>query len=60
MSSSSGKALKLVDQFIYLVSNISSTESEVNISIVKVWIVIGRFQSYGNLIIWKYDFSNEI
>ena len=34
-----GKPLKSVNQFIYLSSNISSTESEVNIRISKVWNV---------------------
>ena len=36
------KALKLVDQFIYLGSNIPSTESNVNISIGKVWTAIDK------------------
>ena len=31
------KSLKLVDQFTYLSSNISSTESDVNILLWKVW-----------------------
>ena len=33
ISSSNDKSLKLVDQFIYLSSNISSTESDVNVCI---------------------------
>ena len=41
-SSLNGKPLKLVDQFIYLSSNISSTESNVNICIGKAWIAIDR------------------
>ena len=32
-----GKTLKLIDQFTYLGSNISSTESDVNIHIGKAW-----------------------
>ena len=37
---STGKPLKLVDQFTYLGSNISSTESDANIFLVKVWNTI--------------------
>ena len=37
ISSLNGKSLKLVDQFIYLGSNISSTESDVDIHIGKAW-----------------------
>ena len=33
----SGKPLKLVDQFTYLRSNISSTESDMKIRLAKVW-----------------------
>ena len=47
---SSGKPLKLVDQFIYFGSHISSTERNVNIDIGKVWTAINRL-----LIIWKSD-----
>ena len=32
-----GKPLKLVDHFTYLSSNISSTESDINIHIGKAW-----------------------
>ena len=34
--------LKLVDQFIYLGNNISSTESNVNIGIVKAWTTVDK------------------
>ena len=50
-----GKPLKLVDQFIYLVSNISLTESDVNIHIGKIWIAIEKL-----LVIWKSDLSDKI
>ena len=40
ISSLNGKPLKLVDQFIYLGSNISSTKSDVNICIGKAWTAI--------------------
>ena len=36
----SGKSLKLVDQYAYLVSNISSTESNYYISQAKAWAAI--------------------
>ena len=39
----------------YLDSNISSTESDVNIYIGKAWTTIDRLYA-----IWKYDLSNEI
>ena len=50
ISSLNGKPLKLVDQFIYLSSNISSTESNVNIFIGKTRTAIDRL-----LIIQKPD-----
>ena len=37
-----GKALKLVDLFTYLSSNISSTEKDVNICLTKAWNAIDR------------------
>ena len=43
ISSLNGKPLKL-DQFIYLSSNISSTESDVNIG--KAWTTIDRFNNH--------------
>ena len=42
ISTLSGKPLKFVDQFTYLRSNISSTESDVNIHLVKAWNAIDR------------------
>ena len=41
-SSLNGKILKLVAQFIYLGSNISSTESDNNIRMGKAWPAIDR------------------
>ena len=49
------KSLKLVDQFTYFGSNISSTESDVSIRIVKTWTVIYRF-----LIIGKSDVIDKM
>ena len=48
--SSLKKPLKLVDRFIYIGSNISSTENGVNICIAKVWTDIKWLY-----IIWKSD-----
>ena len=48
MSTSSGKPLKFVDQFSYLSSNISSTESDVSIYLTKKWTAIDWFS-----VMWK-------
>ena len=48
------KPLKFVDQFTYLSSNISFTQSDVNICIGKAETAIGRL-----LIIWKSDLSDK-
>ena len=53
--STSDKSLKLVDKFIYFGSNISSTESDVNIYLAKVWTAINRLST-----IWKSDLSVNI
>ena len=45
ISSSNGKLLKLLDQFTYLGSNISSTESNVSICIVKAWTAIDKLMN---------------
>ena len=50
ISTLNGKLLKLVDQFTYHGSNISSTERDVNICIRNIWTAIDRL-----LIIWKSD-----
>ena len=49
------KPLKLVDQFIYLGSNISSTESNVNVCIDKGWTGINRLPTIG-----KSNLSDKI
>ena len=48
ITSSNGKRLKL-GQFIYLGSNVSSTESDINICISKAWTVINRLMT-----IWSF------
>ena len=51
----SGKPLKLIVQFTYFSSNISSTENNVNMHQVKAYTAIDRLS-----IIWKSDLSNKI
>ena len=55
ISALSRKPLKLVNQFPYLGSNISSTKSYVNICTVNSWAAIDRL-----LIIWNSDLDDEI
>ena len=50
-----GKLQKVVDLLIYLGSIISSTESDVSIHLVKIWITIDMLS-----IIWKSDLSDKI
>ena len=54
ISSSNSQSLKLVDLFLYLSSNISSTESSINICIGKALTAIYRL-----MVIWKSDLSDE-
>ena len=49
ISTLSGRPIKLVDKFTYLDSNISSTESDVNIRIAGGLLLTG-YWSYGNFI----------
>ena len=44
-------SLKLVDKFTYLDSNVSSTESDINLHQAKTWIAIDTLS-----IIWKFEF----
>ena len=55
ISTLNGWPVKLVDKFTYLGSNVSSTESNVNICLVKAYTAINRLS-----IIWKSDVSNKI
>ena len=50
-----GKYLELIHQFIYLDSNISSTESDVNVRVGKTQTTIASYRSYRN-----FYFSYEI
>ena len=53
-STQSGKPLKLVNQFIYLSNNISSTKRDVNIHFVKAEKAIDRLS-----IVWKPNQSDK-
>ena len=55
ISTLGGRPQKLVDKFIYLGSNISSTENDVNTCLAKTWPAINRLSS-----IWMSDQSNKI
>ena len=50
-----GKSLKLMDQFPYIGSNISSNEYDSSIHKENLWTAIKRL-----VIIWKFDFSDNI
>ena len=54
VSTLNGSSLKLVDMFMYLGSSISSTESDINMHLAKVWTAIKRIS-----IIWMSDLSNK-
>ena len=55
ISTLNGQLLKLVEQFSYFSSNISSTESDVSIHVGKAWTIIDTLS-----IIWKSDLSYKM
>ena len=55
ISTLNGSSLKLVDQFMYLGSRISSTKNDINKWLVKTWTAIDRLS-----VRWKSDLSDEI
>ena len=55
ISTLNGASLKLVDEFTYLRSSISSTENDIYTLLVKVWTAIDRLS-----VIWKSDLSDKI
>ena len=50
-----GKRLKVVDNFTYLGSDISSTERDINTRIGKAWTAMDRLST-----IWKSDLANKL
>ena len=49
-----GSSLKLVDKFTYLGSSVSSTETDINTWLAKVWAAIDRLS-----VIWKLDLTDK-
>ena len=50
-----GASLKLVDEFTYLGSSVSSTEKDIDTRLTKAWTVIDRLS-----IIWKSDLTDKM
>ena len=55
ISTLNGSSLKLVDKSTYLGSSVSSTETNINTRLVKVWTTIDRLS-----VIWKSDLTNKM
>ena len=50
-----GSALKLVEKFTYLGSNVSSNETDIDTRLAKVWTAIDRL-----LVVWKSDLTDKM
>ena len=55
ISTLNGSSLKLIDKFIYLGSSVSSTETDINTRLAKVWTRIYRLS-----VIWKSDLTDNM
>ena len=55
ISTLNGNSLKLVVKFTYLVSSVSSTETDINMQLAKAWTAIDRLS-----VIWKSDLTDKI
>ena len=55
ISTLNGSTLKLVDKFTYLGSSVSSTETDINMRLAKVWTAIDRLS-----VIWKSDLTDKM
>ena len=55
ISTLNGRSLKLVDRFTYLGSSVSSTETDINTRLTKVWTAIDRLSE-----MWKSDQTDKI
>ena len=55
ISTLNSSSLKLVDKFIYLGSNVSSTETDINTRLAKTWTPINILSD-----IWKSDLTDKI
>ena len=54
-STLNGSSLKQVDNFTYKESNVSSTETDINMRLAKAWTALDRL-----LIIWKSDLTDKM
>ena len=54
ISTVNGSSLKLVDKFTYLGSSVSSTETDIDMWLAKVWTAINRLS-----VIWKSDLTDK-
>ena len=55
ISTLNGSSLKLVDKFTYIGSSVSSTETDINMRLVKAWTAIDSLS-----VIWKSDLTDKI
>ena len=55
ISTLNGSPLKLVDKFKYLGSNVSSTDTDINMRLAKAWTAIDRLS-----VIWKSDLTDKM
>ena len=55
ISTLNGSFLKLVDNFTYLGSSVSSTETDINTRLAKAWAAIDRLS-----VIWKSDLTDKM
>ena len=55
ISTQDGTSLKLVDNFTYLESSVSSTEKDIDTQLMKAWTAIDRLS-----IIWKSDLTDKM
>ena len=55
ISTLNGRSLKLVDEFTYLGSSVSSTENDINTRQAKAWTAIDRLS-----VLWKSDLPDKI
>ena len=55
ISTLNGSSLKLVDMFTYLGSSVSSTETDINTQLPKIWTATNRLS-----VIWKSDLTDKM
>ena len=55
ISTLNGSSLKLIEEFTYIESSVTSTENDINTRLVKAWTANDRLS-----IIWKLELTDEI